>query len=200
MQADRRGHVQRECSVFPRYAFFFFALIERLTPIELCRGPAVCKRRCTLGWLVRGDGGVQLRARHRGRCRHRRAPFARDAPFYSPRLPQLKLIGANGVPFGVRPFLACAASHTHTEQVKGGGHASNPGFSSSTGIQISLARFKDVVYDAAAGTATIGTGLLWDDVYEALAPWAVNVVGGRVSGVGVAGFTLGGGASCVHCV
>lgn len=54
-------------------------------------------------------------------------------------------------------------------------------------------RFSEVVYDATAQTVDIGTGLIWDDVYEVLAPLNVNVVGGRVSGVGVAGFSLGGG-------
>jgi len=54
-------------------------------------------------------------------------------------------------------------------------------------------RFSEVTYDENAQTATIGTGLIWDDVYTALAPHNVNVVGGRVTGVGVAGFTLGGG-------
>ncbi|KZV98071.1 FAD-binding domain-containing protein [Exidia glandulosa HHB12029] len=91
----------------------------------------------------------------------------------------LKIVGANAVPFAV----------------KGGGHASNPGFSSTTGIHISMARFSDVVFDATTKTATIGAGLVWDDVYAALEPHGVNVVGGRVSGVGVAGFTLGGGYS-----
>lgn len=52
-----------------------------------------------------------------------------------------------------------------------------------------------VTYDSTAGTATIGSGLIWDDVYTALAPHNVNIVGGRVTGVGVAGFTLGGGYS-----
>jgi FAD/FMN-containing dehydrogenase len=52
-----------------------------------------------------------------------------------------------------------------------------------------------VTYDAGAQTATIGAGLIWDDVYAALEPYNVNIVGGRVSGVGVAGFTLGGGYS-----
>ncbi|PCH36093.1 FAD-binding domain-containing protein [Wolfiporia cocos MD-104 SS10] len=79
--------------------------------------------------------------------------------------------------------------------VKGGGHASNPGFSSTTGIQISMSRFSGVTYDSESGTATIGTGLIWDDVYRALEPYGVNVVGGRVTGVGVGGFTLGGGYS-----
>ena len=56
-------------------------------------------------------------------------------------------------------------------------------------------RFSDVKYDAASQTAEIGAGLIWDDVYAALEPHGVNVVGGRVTGVGVAGSTLGGGTS-----
>ncbi|KAH7887220.1 hypothetical protein F5I97DRAFT_1120742 [Phlebopus sp. FC_14] len=79
--------------------------------------------------------------------------------------------------------------------VKGGGHATNPGFSSTEGVQIAMYRFSEVVYDPAAQTASIGAGLNWDDVYAALEPHGVNVVGGRVTGVGVAGFTLGGGYS-----
>ncbi|KAF5346348.1 hypothetical protein D9758_011479 [Tetrapyrgos nigripes] len=79
--------------------------------------------------------------------------------------------------------------------VKGGGHGSNPGSSSTEGVQITMTRFSEVTYDADAQTATIGTGLVWDDVYETLVPQGVNVVGGRVTGVGVAGFTLGGGYS-----
>lgn len=56
-----------------------------------------------------------------------------------------------------------------------------------------MSRFSQVAYDATAQTVTIGAGLVWDDVYAALEQYNVNVVGGRVSGVGVAGFTLGGG-------
>lgn len=78
-------------------------------------------------------------------------------------------------------------------EIKGGGHASNPGFSSTAGIQITMSRFNGVTYNADAQTASIGTGLVWDDVYAALEPYGVSVVGGRVTGVGVAGFTLGGG-------
>ncbi len=59
-------------------------------------------------------------------------------------------------------------------------------------------RFSDVTYDSSTSTATIGTGLVWDDVYSALEPHNVNVVGGRVTGVGVAGFTLGGGMPSVY--
>jgi FAD/FMN-containing dehydrogenase len=77
-----------------------------------------------------------------------------------------------------------------------------------------MRRFNEVKYDADTKTATIGTGLvgqdfyhwvhrvewmfprlIWDEVYAALEPHGVNVVGGRVSGVGVGGFVLGGGES-----
>ena len=56
-----------------------------------------------------------------------------------------------------------------------------------------MSRFNNVTYSASSQTASIGAGLVWDDVYAALEPFNVSVVGGRVSGVGVAGFTLGGG-------
>lgn len=56
-----------------------------------------------------------------------------------------------------------------------------------------MSRFGGVTYDESAGTVDVGAGLIWDDVYTALEPYGVNVVGGRVTGVGVAGFTLGGG-------
>lgn len=78
-------------------------------------------------------------------------------------------------------------------QVKGGGHASNPNFSSSTGVQISMYRLNRIDYDSSTGTVAVGAGNVWDSVYSALEPYGVNVVGGRVSGIGVAGFTLGGG-------
>ncbi|KAF9245769.1 FAD-binding domain-containing protein [Melanogaster broomeanus] len=91
----------------------------------------------------------------------------------------LQIIGALRTPFAV----------------KGGGHTTNPGFSSTTGIQIAMFRFSDVVYDSQAQTATIGAGLTWDAVYAALEPHAVNVVGARGPGVGVSGLCLGGGYS-----
>jgi FAD/FMN-containing dehydrogenase len=80
-----------------------------------------------------------------------------------------------------------------TTKVKGGGHTSNPGFSSTTGIQIAMYQFSDIDYNEAEQTVTLGAGLVWDDVYAALEPHGINVLGGRVTGLGVAGFTLGGG-------
>uniref|UniRef100_A0A0W0GAH5 FAD-binding PCMH-type domain-containing protein n=1 Tax=Moniliophthora roreri TaxID=221103 RepID=A0A0W0GAH5_MONRR len=79
--------------------------------------------------------------------------------------------------------------------VKSGGHNPNDDWSSTTGVQIALYRFNEVSYDDKAGTATIGTGLVWDDVYAVLDPLGVHVAGARVTGIGVGGYTLGGGYS-----
>ncbi|OSX60855.1 hypothetical protein POSPLADRAFT_1146473 [Postia placenta MAD-698-R-SB12] len=70
----------------------------------------------------------------------------------------LQILGANQAPFAV----------------KGGGHAMNPGYSSTTGVQISMTRFHSVVNDASTSTAAIGAGLTWDKVYSALEQYDVN--------------------------
>ena len=77
--------------------------------------------------------------------------------------------------------------------VKGGGHATNPGFSSTPGVHISMTRFNDIVIRKDNQTVEIGAGLTWTDVYKYLVPKGLTVVGGRLNGVGVAGLTLGGG-------
>ncbi|ESK82228.1 putative fad dependent oxidoreductase [Moniliophthora roreri MCA 2997] len=79
--------------------------------------------------------------------------------------------------------------------VKGAGHTGNAGFSSTTGVQISMSRFDAVEYDESSSTVKIGAGQIWSDVYTLLAPSGVSVVGGRVPGVGVGGLALGGGYS-----
>ena len=77
--------------------------------------------------------------------------------------------------------------------MKSGGHATNPGFSSTRGVHVALSRFNEIKVDKTSGTVEIGTGLTWEQVYAHLEPTGVNVLGGRVPTVGVAGFTLGGG-------
>ncbi|KAJ7671238.1 FAD-binding domain-containing protein [Mycena polygramma] len=79
--------------------------------------------------------------------------------------------------------------------VKGGGHTSNKGFSSTTGVHISLAQFNYTRLDASAKTVAVGAGSKWFSVYTILNGTGFNVVGGRNPAVGVAGFTLGGGYS-----
>lgn len=75
------------------------------------------------------------------------------------------------------------------------GHASNKGFSSTTGVHIAFKRMNQVVLSADKSTVEIGMGNGWADVYDKLDGTGVNVVGGRVKGPGVGGFTLGGGYS-----
>jgi FAD/FMN-containing dehydrogenase len=59
----------------------------------------------------------------------------------------------------------------------------NPGFSSTKGILIYTGKFSQVTYDEPSGTAVIGSGLIWDTVYERLESYNVTVAGGRVTGV-----------------
>ncbi|KAG5635080.1 hypothetical protein H0H81_012503 [Sphagnurus paluster] len=54
-----------------------------------------------------------------------------------------------------------------------------------------MSRFREIAYNATSQNVIVGAGLVWDDVYAALEPHNANVVGGRESGVGVAGLTLG---------
>ncbi|KAH9042476.1 FAD-binding domain-containing protein [Lactarius pseudohatsudake] len=91
----------------------------------------------------------------------------------------LRILGSTRTPFAV----------------KGGGHTTNPGFSSTKGVQIALARFNETKVNYKDGTVEVGAGLTWDQVYTALDSTGVNVIGGRIPGIGVAGLTLGGGYS-----
>ena len=61
-----------------------------------------------------------------------------------------------------------------------------------------MARFREIVIHEDSGTVDIGAGLTWNEVYEYLVPKGLNVVGGRLDGVGVAGVTLGGGELYSH--
>ncbi|KAH9168080.1 FAD-binding domain-containing protein [Lactarius sanguifluus] len=89
----------------------------------------------------------------------------------------LRILGSTRTPFAV----------------KGGGHALNPEFSSTSGVQISMTRFSNIEHNNATGTVDAGSGVTWDQVYIALDSTGVNVVGGRVPTVGISGLTLGGG-------
>ena len=62
-----------------------------------------------------------------------------------------------------------------------------------------MARFKDIKVDTTTATVEVGAGLTWDQVYAALGPYNVTVIGGRTPGIGVAGLTLGGGESLLSC-
>ena len=58
--------------------------------------------------------------------------------------------------------------------IKGGEHSYNPGFSSTTGILIAMARFREITDHANNETVNLGAGLLWINVYQALDPFNVR--------------------------
>ena len=58
----------------------------------------------------------------------------------------------------------------------------NPKFSSTSCVQIALSRFNEIKVNGASETVEVGAGLIWDQVYAALEPAGLNVVGGREIG------------------
>ncbi|OKL61452.1 hypothetical protein UA08_03482 [Talaromyces atroroseus] len=82
-------------------------------------------------------------------------------------------------------------------QIKSGGHMPNNGFSSIEGGLLIATKDlnSDVVYDADTQTAKIGPGLTWSETQDGLNGTGMAVVGGRLGGVGVGGYILGGGLS-----
>ncbi|KAL4942241.1 hypothetical protein BDV06DRAFT_192579 [Aspergillus oleicola] len=79
---------------------------------------------------------------------------------------------------------------------KSGGHAAFAGASNiQDGITILLRDLKEVTLNDDKSVASIGPGNNWGQVYKALEPQGVTVVGGRMSGIGVGGLLTGGGIS-----
>lgn len=78
--------------------------------------------------------------------------------------------------------------------VRGGGHSPNPGWSSinDTGILIDLQKMNRLTLSSDSAVVSLGPGLRWGDVYNALDTYGVSVIGGRIPHVGVAGLILGG--------
>lgn len=97
----------------------------------------------------------------------------------------------------LKKIMQVLARHVNVKfAVKGGGHSTNPGFSSTTGIQISMANFNDLEYNSKTENLRIGAGCLFDEVYKEIAQYKRNIVGATTAtGVGVAGWLLGGGYS-----
>ncbi|KAL3446009.1 hypothetical protein BJX65DRAFT_138031 [Aspergillus insuetus] len=82
--------------------------------------------------------------------------------------------------------------------VKSGGHMPNNGFASiQDGLLISTRRLDQVIYNPDDQTALVGPGLDWEEAQKALdnVNSGRTIVGGRLGGVGVGGYMLGGGLS-----
>ncbi|CAI7596704.1 unnamed protein product [Penicillium glandicola] len=80
--------------------------------------------------------------------------------------------------------------------IKSGGHNPNNGFASiQDGVLVSTKNLDQVDYNAEYQTAIIGPGLKWEEAQKGLAGTGRTIVGGRMGGVGVGGYMLGGGMS-----
>ncbi|KAG5928102.1 hypothetical protein E4U42_001262 [Claviceps africana] len=80
--------------------------------------------------------------------------------------------------------------------VKSGGHTAFAGASNvHGGLVIDLRALNQVAVSADRRQTSVGAGNLWSDVYNKLSRLGLTVIGGRVSGIGVGGLTLGGGIS-----
>jgi hypothetical protein len=55
-----------------------------------------------------------------------------------------------------------------------------------------MTRFTSIVLNSATRTVEVGSGVTWIQAYEALDSTGFNLIGGRVSTIGVSGLTLGG--------
>jgi len=77
--------------------------------------------------------------------------------------------------------------------VRSGGHAAFAGASNAhNGLTIDLRGLNKVKLSDGDTIAHIGTGNTWYDVYTALQPSNLTVIGGRVAAIGVGGLTTGG--------
>lgn len=77
--------------------------------------------------------------------------------------------------------------------VKSGGHNPNKWMASvQGGPLISTANLNEVIYNRPSQTIRFGPGQSWENITDALKPYGVAVVGGRLGNVGVGGYMLGG--------
>jgi len=77
--------------------------------------------------------------------------------------------------------------------VRSGGHAAFAGASNApSGLTIDLRGLNEVKLSDDNTIAHIGTGNTWYEVYTALQPSNLTVIGGRVAAIGVGGLTTGG--------
>lgn len=78
-------------------------------------------------------------------------------------------------------------------RARSGGHNLEGWSSIDGGLVIDVSRMKDIQLDEAAGTATVGTGLLQKEVVTALGEHGYTIPTGSEGGVGLGGVVLGGG-------
>ena len=84
-------------------------------------------------------------------------------------------------------------SNSSVLAVRSGGHAPVPYAANiNKGVTIDLRDMNDTVISSDGSTVSVGGGSIWDDIYKALLPMNLTVLGARVAGVGVGGYLTGG--------
>lgn len=84
-----------------------------------------------------------------------------------------------------------AADHGQPVAVHATGHGS--GLPAEAGMLVNTGRMRRVAVDPESRTAQVAAGVRWQDVIEAAAPYGLAPLCGSSPGVGVVGYTLGGG-------
>ncbi|KAK7981306.1 FAD binding domain-containing protein [Apiospora saccharicola] len=80
--------------------------------------------------------------------------------------------------------------------VRGGGHTLWSGAANMDGgITVDMRGMSSLTVSPDHKMVSLGAGGKWSDLYPLLTPYNLTVAGGRVPGIGVAGFALGGGVS-----
>ena len=95
-------------------------------------------------------------------------------------------------PADVRHAVLTARARGLRVAVRATGHGTFAEPSPDT-LLIDTSRMRSVLVDPDRGIARVGPGATWGDVIEAAAPFGLAPVSGTDPGVGVAGFTFGGG-------
>ena len=105
-----------------------------------------------------------------------------------------ELIACCTSPEDVASAVRFARAHELAMSVKGGGHDYAGNTVAEGGLLIDLGAMSAVHVDPAARRASVEAGATWRHVDEATQAHGLATPAGTVSNVGVAGFTLGGGA------
>lgn len=77
--------------------------------------------------------------------------------------------------------------------IRSGGHSTVAGAANiNAGVTIDLRSLNAIHVVPNQTVTSVGAGTIWNDVYEKLIPMNLTVLGARVAGLGVGGFTTGG--------
>ena len=113
------------------------------------------------------------------------------APFNVTHTPNPAVVVGATSAGDVAAAVGWAAAHGRTVAVQATGHGLLGTLDDA--VLITTGRMSDVVVDPVARTARVGAGARWRQVIDAAAPHGLAPLSGSSSGVGVVGYTLGGG-------